>query len=194
MNETFEPGIVNRLQSQFPTINVHTLADEIELSHNVRNPTALLIAKTRQLAKIPTKSKPESKSGGFRRDGSWDPDSYGTGELTRFVWSLCKRRRFDASFTPKVAAELIAEKGYLEAFGVDTIMHWSTVKREPHPDLPNMIAAQAVDDEDSPFSEVELWPAVLCQTSAAQAVKHCGVGPTGHWEAQGLFVKNAPHA
>ena len=183
MNETFEPGIIGRLQSQFPTVNVSTLADEIERSHSVRNPTGLLIAKAHQLAKNPPKPKPESKPGGFRLDGSWDQEAYGTGELTRFVWTLCKRRRSDASFTPKAAAELVAAQGYLEAFGVDTIMHWSTIK-------PSLIAGF----EDSSFPEVELWPAVLCQTSAAQAVKNCGVGSSGHWQAQGLFVKNAPHA
>jgi hypothetical protein len=77
------------------------------------------------MPKTPSSAAPAAvASGGFRRDGSWNPQAAGLDSLTGLVWELCRMRRRGAS--PRMVAEAIVASEHASVFGPQVIEDWGS--------------------------------------------------------------------
>jgi len=183
---TFDPGLIERLQRQYPQIDVLAIAGNI--GDSARNPNAVLVAACREAASAPPRPEASSSdasaygstspttpphggsqekaaehAGYWNPEGNWvhtgdlaDYEQAPSGSITRSVRQLVFLRR-ERNLTPRQAALLVEAHGLRRAF-------------------PNR--AQWLDQQ--PVADVEQWHGCMASTSAEQAVKTAGLGRYHH--------------
>lgn len=115
----------------------------------------------------PGGSTPQPRPGGFRLDGSWDPEGTWKTPLGDFVRLLVMGRRFGyRGFPPYKAspadiARMIREGPFPESFG--NLSTWNQLEARRD------------------------WPVAYAATATAETVKRCGWGMLGGaWEEEAL--------
>lgn len=140
----FEPGLIERLQEEFPALNVSELAQGCT---SANNPNSALIAKCRRVAaSLEAQSRPTEPPPQRFWNSQGQLKSDHETPTHRFVLKLVRARLASSSFSPALAVKYIESESMEDAFG-SSLAHWR--------DLP----------------EAWQWPAADTSTGAADCVK-----------------------